>query len=219
MVVGQQGAVKSWPLAPTPGGWTLGAETQERDGQQVPVPAVYMGAQAVIKRVGMSRAFYELRRRDAGLWVTDPAVLIGDIPGWVEDDVVGWGIDCGLLLEDGEIPADRLGRSPGQNVRAARKRLAEPLQSWRRETRVYLGVADLAAGLGISEVGITSRSLRGVLLAETVRIPSAKPDWPSLRGWSEPAVRRWSPQMGYTWQTPDYVTAAIEREEQRRKAA
>lgn len=201
MIMSSTDAV-TWPLAPLPGGWVLGPRAEE-DGTPVKKDG-YVTAQQFMERVGMSRAFYDLRRQDGGLWVCDPAVLIGDIPAWEPEDPVLWGVESGLLEEDGRIPEVR--RTPGRRSRAARKTMDEPLARWRRQTRVYLSVSDLAVGLNIGRLEVTDRSRRGVGAEETIKIGS-------LKGWAPDTLAKWAPQMGRAWTMPSYITAALEAQE------
>lgn len=189
---------RQWPRGATPGGWTIGPAT-EADGKPVKREG-YLSATQVQERVGMSRAFYDLRRRDGGIWVCDPAVLVGDVPGWEEKDVTEWGIESGLLLEDGTVPEKR--------ARAGRKKLAEPYVTWRRQTRVYLTSLEVAVGTGIGAMAISLRRDRGTFIEPTVTIGERD-------GFALETASRWALQVGHTWTTPEEIAAAITENEGR----
>jgi hypothetical protein len=154
----------------------------------------------------MSHAFNDLRRSDGGIWVCDPAILIGPTPGWEEQDVAAWGIDCGLLDEAGEIRNQRdqreALRAQGVQVRAARRKFTEPLASWRRVTRVYLNQVDLAAGLQIDHRNVIHRKRRGGLPEGAVTIET-------LDGWADDQMHQWSRQVNRPYSTPDYIARAV----------
>lgn len=203
-------AQASWPKGFTPGGWVLGPLTEPDTGARVRQD--YRTVDWFAERVGMSHALQDLRRVDGGIWVCDPAILIGPIPGWVEEDVIAWGMDNGLLDEDGKIKNARDEREQmrerGINLRAARKRFSEPLPGWRRVTRVYLNQVDLGHGLGVTHATVIHRKRAGRLPTGAVRVRERE-------GWADEQMRAFAAQMTSGWTTPDYIQEAIRENEGR----
>jgi predicted DNA-binding transcriptional regulator AlpA len=180
----------AWPLLPCPGGWVLG-KPQEN--------ARYLSMTEVHQTLGGNkRALYQLRRRDGGVWFPDPAILVGDIGGWLREDIVEWGIHTGRLHEDGSINTSRFGK----NV----LRVEGSMTRWRRVTQVYLSTTDLGLAMGMeSGLGVTHLGLRGNLL---------DPDVISgrIKGWSIERGERFAAQTGRSWNLPGYIVAALDRQ-------
>lgn len=232
------GAAHRFPWVDTPGGWDLGPqfEVDASPTKHTARPAKmrvakeFLSAKQFGARVGMTRAFYQLRARDGGIWVCDPDVLAGDIAGWSEARCVEWGIQNELLNDDGTIPEERLPLDSPTRARARRKFWREPLPEWRFVTLVYLNVLDVSRGLGVGRSMVRSQRNRGlgvepaVLIGEYETINIGPPGAEhlevekrgALEGFALEHVEEWAPQFGRNWQRPDYIAAALERLEKQK---
>lgn len=181
---------RPWPQVPCPGGWQLGPPMTG----DLPVRYLNMAEFHAIVG-GNKRALYTLRKRDGGIWFPDPAILIGEVAGWEKADVIRWGMDTGRLNPDGTINTSRVA-APFPD---------RPPAIWRRVTRVYLSVGELAEAWGMrSGMGVTMLRHREPLLKSDV-VAGAR------EGFSVEWGERFARQTGRPWNLPPHIAAALER--------